>query len=132
MAKPRTPSAKAKTEGREKINPGRFATRKEPKVDGALGAPPAWLKDHEKNKARVAWALFQTELPWLNQSHRALVEMASNIRGRMMAGEDVGIQAMNLLRQCLGQMGATPADASKITVPDDGEEDPDEALFARH
>jgi len=26
-------------------------------------------------------------------------------------------------------MGATPADASKITIPDDGEEDPDEGFF---
>lgn len=131
MARPRTPSAKAKTEGRDTKDPGRFKSRKEPKIAAALGEPPAWLKNSDKNKARDAWALFVKELPWLNHSHRALVEMASNIRGRMMAGEDVGVQAMNLLRQCLGQMGATPSDASKIMVPDDGEEDPDDALFDR-
>jgi hypothetical protein len=48
-----------------------------------------------------------------------------------MANQDVGVQAMNLLRQCLGQMGATPSDASKITVPEGDEEDPDDALFNR-
>jgi len=34
---------------------------------------------------------------------------------------------MNLLRQMLGQMGATPADATKVTVPDD-EDDKDDLL----
>jgi hypothetical protein len=57
--------------------------------------------------------------------------MAANIQGRIMANQDVGVQAMNLLRQCLGQMGATPSDASKITVPEGDEEDPDDALFNR-
>lgn len=43
-----------------------------------------------------------------------------------MTGNEVGVQALNLLRQCLGQMGATPADASKITVADDEEDDTDD------
>ncbi len=42
-----------------------------------------------------------------------------------MAGQEVGVQAMNLLRQMLGQMGATPADASKVATPDEGEEKDD-------
>lgn len=54
-----------------------------------------------------------------------LVGMAANIQGRIMANQDVGVQAMNLLRQCLGSMGATPSDASKVTLPDDGEEKDD-------
>lgn len=65
------------------------------------------------------------ELPWLNQSHRTLVGMAANIQGRIMAGQEVGVQAMNLLRQMLGQMGATPADASKVASGDDGDEKDD-------
>lgn len=76
-----------------------------------------------------AWRQFARELPWLNESHRALMEITVTIRARVISGQDVGIQALNLLRLCLGQLGATPVDASKITVPDDGEEDPDEEFF---
>ena len=131
MARPRTPSAKAAVEARDKKDPQRFKDRSEPKIPDGLGEPPAWLEDKEDGaQSRSAWLLFQSEIPWLNHSHRMLVEIASRIRGRVMAGEDVGIQALNMLRQCLGQMGATPADASKVTIPDGGEEDPDEALFS--
>jgi hypothetical protein len=51
--------------------------------------------------------------------------MAAHIQGRIMAGQEVGVQAMNLLRQMLGQMGATPADASKVATGDDGDEKDD-------
>lgn len=125
MARPRNPLAKAKAEGRDKMNAGRFKNRAEPKANGPLGTPPQWIVDTDSSKAKSAWLLFQKELPWLNQSHRILVGMAANIQGRLMAGQEVGVQAMNLLRQMLGQMGATPADATKITVPDDGEEKDD-------
>lgn len=127
MARPRNPLAKAKAEGRDKMNAGRFKNRAEPKANGPLGAPPKWIADTDTCKAKSAWQLFNKELPWLNESHRMLVGMAANIQGRFMAGQDVGVQAMNLLRQMLGQMGATPADATKITVPDD-EEDADDLL----
>lgn len=131
MARPRTPHAKAAVEASDKKNPQRFKARNEPKANGPLGAPPKWLTDTDTMKAKAAWLLFQKEIPWLTESHRMLVGMASNIQGRLMAGQDVGVQAMNLLRQMLGQMGATPSDASKIAVPDDGESDPDDELFNR-
>jgi hypothetical protein len=125
MARPRTPVAKAAIEARDKINAGRFKNRVEPKQNGPLGKPPTWIKDTEGNKAKSAWLLFEREIPWLTESHRILVGMASNIQGRMMAGQDVGVQAMNLLRQMLGQMGATPADATKVSVSDDEEDEGD-------
>jgi len=106
MAKPRNPLGKAKVEGRDKINAGRYKNRAEPATNGPLGAPPVWLKDSADIKAKSAWKLFAKELPWLNESHRTLVGMASTIQGRIMAGQEVGVQAMNLLRQMLGQMGA--------------------------
>ncbi|RWB65398.1 hypothetical protein [Mesorhizobium sp.] len=127
MARPRTPRAKAAVEASDKKNPQRFKGRAEPKANGPLGAPPKWIADTDTSKAKSAWQLFQKELPWLNLSHRTLVGMAANIQGRIMAGQEVGVQAMNLLRQMLGQMGATPADATKITVADD-EEDEDDLL----
>lgn len=125
MAKPRNPLSKAKTEGRDKINAGRYKNRKEPAANGPLGDSPVWLKDGADIKAKSAWKLFAKELPWLNESHRTLVGMASTIQGRIMAGQEVGVQAMNLLRQMLGQMGATPADASKVATADEGEEKDD-------
>jgi hypothetical protein len=131
MARPRTPLAKAAVEASDKKNPQRFKKRTEPKANGPLGAPPKWLVDTDTSKAKSAWLLFQKEIPWLTESHRMLVGMAANIQGRIIANQDVGVQAMNLLRQCLGQMGATPSDASKITVPEGDEEDPDDALFNR-
>jgi hypothetical protein len=67
--------------------------------------------------AQLAWKEIASEVPWLNSSHRGHLAIAANIRGRMMKGDDVGVQAMNLLRQCYGQMGATPADSSKIPPP---------------
>ncbi|KAF1010041.1 hypothetical protein [Brucella pseudogrignonensis] len=125
MARPRTPRAKAAVEASDKKNPQRFKNRTDAKADGPLGNPPAWLKDTPELKAKAAWKLFEKELPWLNQSHRTLVGMAANIQGRIMAGQEVGVQAMNLLRQMLGQMGATPADASKVATGDDGDEKDD-------
>lgn len=127
MARPRNPLGKAKAEGRETINAGRFKGRKEPKANGPLGAPPKWLVDTDASKAKSAWLLFQKEIPWLTQSHRMLVGMAAHVQGAIMAGQEVGVQRMNFLRQVLGQMGATPSDASKITVPDD-EDDKDDLL----
>jgi hypothetical protein len=36
------------------------------------------------------------------------------VRARLTAGEDVGVQTLNLLRLSLGSMGLTPVDASKV------------------
>ncbi|SKA31067.1 hypothetical protein SAMN05428963_113111 [Consotaella salsifontis] len=83
------------------------------------------MVDTNASKARTAWETFVREVPWLNGSHRSFLEIAATIRGRLMVGDDVGVQALNLLRQCLGQMGATPSDASKVAIPDDGEEKDD-------
>lgn len=126
MARPRNPLGKAKLEGRDKINAGRFKDRKEPASAGPLGAPPKWITDSDISKAKSAWMLFQREIPWLTESHRMLVGMASQVQGSIMAGQEVGVQRMNFLRQILAQMGATPADATKITVPDDGDDEEDD------
>ncbi len=121
MARPRTPRAKAAVEARDKKDPQRFKNRKEPNSPGDLGDPPEWMGGEQ----RLAWRTFQREIPWLNASHRGVVEIAATIRARLMSGEECGVQALNLLRQCLGQMGATPSDASKVTLPDDDEDEDD-------
>lgn len=121
MAQPRVPRAKAAIEARDVKNPQRFKNRKEPQSPGELGAPPEWMGGEQ----RAVWKIFQREIPWLTESHRGLVEIATIIRARLASSEEVGVQALNLLRQCLGQMGATPSDASKVTLPEDDEDDDD-------
>ena len=108
------------------INPGRFKDRVDPSAD-PLGDPPDWMDADQ----RRAWQTFGAEIPWLNASHRGLLEIASLIRARLMQGEMPGVQALNLLRQCYGQMGATPADASKVNAGKSEDEDPDEQFFCR-
>lgn len=131
MARPRTPKAKAAITGRDKRDPARFEDRDEPIVDGDVGEPFEWLSAN----AKQAWRELVEEIPWLNKSHRGVLSVAAKIRGRMMGdvanGEtDVGVQAMNLYRQCLGSMGATPADASKAGAKPSGEEqDPADKYF---
>lgn len=126
MARPRTPKAKAKITGHADKQKTKFESRKEPEVAESVGEPFEWLSEY----AQKAWREIASEVPWLNWSHRGHLAIAANIRGRMMKGDDVGVQAMNLLRQCYGQMGATPADASKAGAKPDGEKkDPADEFF---
>ncbi|PDT79969.1 hypothetical protein [Sinorhizobium sp. BJ1] len=126
MARPRTPKAKAKITGHADKQKTKFEERHEPDVAETVGEPFEWLNEH----AQQAWREIASEVPWLNWSHRGHLAIAANIRGRMMKGDDVGVQAMNLLRQCYGQMGATPADASKAGAKPDGEsKDPADEFF---
>jgi hypothetical protein len=74
----------------------------------------------------IAWRDFESEAPWLNYSQRCLVGIASVMRARLVSGEEVGVQALGLLRLCLGSMGMTPADTSKISWAP--EEEPDDLL----
>ena len=120
MPRARTPAAKAKVTGAAALHPGRHAERKEPKVDG-LGKPSVFLDDDGK----AAWESFKRELPWLAESDRSLVEIAAHVRGRLIGGEDVGVTALSMLQSILSKMGASPADRSKVMVPD-GEEAKDE------
>ncbi len=131
MARPRTPKAKADITGQSYKRKTKFEDRHEPVVNDGLGDAPKWIVDTETNKARDAWETLRNDIPWLNSSHRMLVATASNILGRMIAGQDCGVQALNLFRQCLGQMGATPADASKAGAKpgDDKSDDPADEFF---
>lgn len=129
MPRPRVPKAKLKATGQDiGTNAANYKDRKEPPVKGPLGKAPRWMK---RAGELEAWNTLSDELPWLNHSHRSLVAIASGILGRMIAGEEVGVQALNLFRQCLGSMGATPSDASKVMVPDGDEEskDPSDKYF---
>lgn len=127
MAKPRTPAAKAKATGADVKNPARHKGRRAPAGGVPLGGPSAHLGLYEKR----AFERFRAELPWLKESHRLLVEIASKYRGLLLDPDVplVGLQTMQELRRCLGALGATPADESKVSIASGDEEDPDEARF---
>jgi hypothetical protein len=118
MPHPRLPVAKAAATGAAIKNPGRHKDRKGPKKVVPLGDPSPHLKDG----GVIAWEGFKRELPWLTEGHRALVEVASNLRGRMIDNEEVGVNALSLLQVCLSKLGATPTDETKLSLADDGDE----------
>jgi hypothetical protein len=127
MPRNRVPLAKAKATGRTLHDPKRFKDRKEPVVKDPLGKPPKWMK----NASQVeAWQTLASEIPWLNSNHRAVMGIASQLLGKLIANEEISVNGLNLLRLCLSQMGATPVDASKISMPDEeDEEDPAAKYF---
>ncbi len=73
-----------------------------------------------------AFEAFKRELPWLTEGDRALVEVASSLRGRLIEdAAGVGVSALQALSAVLSKLGATPTDRSKISVPADEEEKDD-------
>lgn len=118
MPNPRLPVAKAAATGAAIKNPQRHKDRKAPSKARSLGEPSPFLKDG----AITAWEGFRRELPWLTEGHRALVEVASLVRGRLIDQEEVGISALSMLQACLSKLGATPADESRVSFGDDGDE----------
>lgn len=119
MGKPRLPSAVADAKGAAIKNAGRFKTRGKHKL-ADVGEP----FDYMGGEQRMAWALFQKELPWLTVAHRPMLEVACNLRARFILGEDVGITAISAYQSILSKLGASPTDDSKIaSAADDAEED---------
>ncbi|MBZ9741012.1 MULTISPECIES: hypothetical protein [unclassified Mesorhizobium] len=101
----------------ERFRPG---SNLPPEYTDPIGEPPHWLAA----EAQTAWREFADSLPWLNRSHRGITSIASLLSGSMERGE-LGISGMNLLRLCLGSMGATPADFSKVGWSPAAEDDDD-------
>lgn len=118
MPNARTPVAKAKATGAAALHPGRHANRKDPKTQ-PLGDPSPFLDEH----GIKAWEAYRRELPWLMESDRSLVEIAASVRGRLLAGEDVGVTALSMLQSMLSKMGGSPADRSKVGAPDDEQQE---------
>lgn len=81
---------------------------------------------HLDTFAKRAWARFRVELPWLTAADNALLEIASTVRGRMLAGEIPGTTALSMYQSVLSKLGATPTDRSKVNMPD---EEPEEDEF---
>ena len=128
MPRPQTPIAKAALTGADRINPGRFKSRSNPKTSGrSLGAAPSYLP----KTAKRAWATFADELPWLTHEDRGAVEIVSLMRAHIMDGNTAELPAsfFGNYRMALSSLGATPVDRSKVYQgqPDD-DDDPFEFL----
>lgn len=119
MAKPRVPIPKADVTGYSLRHPERFRTNNVSPLGEPLGDPPTWLNAD----GQAAWEDFADTLPWLNRSHRCHVGIAALLASKLRAGVATD-SALNLLRLCLGQMGANPADFAKVGwVPPKADED---------
>jgi hypothetical protein len=78
-----------------------------------------------------AWEEFRSELPWLNSSHRALLQVACVLRARLNDDPDMGVNAITTYSAILSKLAATPVDETKVSYGDDGEEDPADRFFSR-
>lgn len=126
MANPRLPAMKAAVTGAAAKNPGRHANRKAP-TRRPLGLPYKAMSKDEQD----AWNGFAEELPWLNASHRALLQLACRLRARLNTDPDMGVNAMQAYSAVLSKLAATPVDETKVVGSDGEEEDPSDHFFGR-
>lgn len=125
MPRPRIPAAVAHITGAALKDPARY--RPPAPVSnylGPIGGPPGWLSEPQTN----AWNELVETLPWLDRSHGGIVGIAAVLIARLRAG-DASVSELNLLRLCLGQLGATPADARRVAMPVPESDDPAEEFF---
>lgn len=89
-------------------------------TDQPVGEPAPWLSP----EAQEAWLEFAENLPWLNRSHRAIVGLTAYLAARLRLGT-LPDSGANLLRLCLGSLGATPTDFAKVgwSPPAEDEDD---------
>lgn len=127
MARARLPAVKAEVSGAALINAGRFKDRKAPKGTRPLGEPYAKMTEGQKS----AWEEFRAELPWLNSSHRALLQVACVLRARLNEDPGMGVNAITTYSAVLSKLAATPVDETKVSVPDGEDEDPEDRFFKR-
>lgn len=126
MANPRLPAAKAEATGAALKNPSRHAARKRPKGTRLLGLPYKAMSETEQS----AWHEFADELPWLNSSHRALLQLACRLRARLNDDPDMGVNAMQAYSAILSKLAATPVDETRLNITPDDDDDPADAFFS--
>lgn len=118
MPAARLPVAKADVTGAAVKNPGRHKDRKQPKGTRPIGEPYATMTDVERGQ----WYEFVRDLPWLNSSHRVILRVACRLAADL-DGDEFGVSKAQALSSILSKLGATPADESKVSMPDDEEAD---------
>lgn len=115
MPAPRKPAVLLEMSGSLEKHPQRRRT--EPVVAAPFGSPPAHLtKEH-----KAAWREIAKAAPAgvLTGADRVAVELAARMLVRIRTTDFTAAEA-NGLRALLGQLGMTPADRSKVSVPNAG------------
>lgn len=118
MANPRLPVEKARVTGAADRSPGRHADREVPDSP-ELGEPSTFLDEN----GQAAWVSFKKEIPWLTESHRALLEVCCKVRGELIACDDVGVTKLSMYQATLSKLGATPVDETRVGHIPDQEKD---------
>lgn len=116
--RPRLPQSVAESSAAVIKDPQRFKDRAKPDV-APIGKAPA----HLSKAVRKAWDMIVSEIPWLAEADRAVVEAAAYLRSRLMTEPDCPVNVIAQLRLCMSSLGATPVDRTKVAVADDAEED---------
>ena len=124
----RTPYPKAvlRIKGVDKTHPERFRIREnEPENVNPVGDPPENLSDSERN----IWMRIVEEsiTGVLGQADRIAVELACKLYVRVDEGTATRVD-YNQLIKLLSQFGMTPADRSRLSIPEP-ENDDDEFGF---
>lgn len=116
MGRPRKPTRVLELTGAFRHDPQRRREREnEPEPTPGLGKPPACLS--ESQKAR--WREIAKYCPWLTVADRPMVEMTARLWQLMRDGA-ASVGEIKQLAANLAHLGMTPADRSKIKVPNPG------------
>ena len=106
--RPRLPIELAHASGAILKNPAHVAGQ-HPNESAPLGDPHNWM-DLE---SRQAWAQFKSEVAWLKECHRALMEMMAPMRIMVKSGlAKSGDRTLYL--SMLREIGATPGSEGKV------------------
>lgn len=125
MPRPRKPRALADITGYSAQHPERFREKPRATVTTEpVGDPYDWLT----SEAQDAWRELAGNLPWLNYSNRSILGLTAHLAGRMRLGT-LPDSGMNLLRLCLGSLGATPADFAKVGWSQPTADEPGDEFF---
>jgi hypothetical protein len=114
MGRPRTPTSTLELKGAFKKDPARGEARQnEPVPAGPLGDPPEALTEAQKNCWREIAANAHKGV--LAQADRFLVEISAVLLEKWRRGAS-NLGELIELGKCLGRMGLTPSDRSKVAA----------------
>ena len=118
MPQPRVPTNILKLRGADKKNPARLKEREnEPMPKAVLGEPPRHLKREEKK----CWRELVRKAPYgvIGDCDAWEVELASCLMAEYRSGRAaMPASRLNLLHSIMGRFGFTPADRSRVQVPE--------------
>lgn len=110
--------AELEASGATKVNPGRYADRKNtPKPTAPIGTAPKHLSPEQK----AAWKEVIKFAPngVLSGADRALLEITVHQLVEFRAGRLIRASEIGTLITCLSKLGMTPSDRSRLSVPGD-------------